>query len=56
MDTEDIDDAIETTNTTVESSKKAVQEAPQNESHEGASLTISYILDQGYMAGHSLSS
>ncbi|CAL5023174.1 unnamed protein product [Urochloa decumbens] len=37
MDTEDIDDANETTSTTAENSQKAIQEAPHNESCEGFS-------------------
>ncbi|KAF8769733.1 hypothetical protein HU200_006342 [Digitaria exilis] len=37
MDTEDIDDANETTSTTAENSQKAAQEAPRNESYEGFS-------------------
>jgi YLP motif-containing protein 1 len=38
MDTEDSDDDANETSTTAENSKKDIQEAPHNESNEGAPL------------------
>jgi len=38
MDTEDNDDVANETSTTAENSKKAIKEAPRDESNEGAPL------------------